>query len=214
MSKTNKQFSPNITTKSLKSKIENLFIESIEVKRKTLEKCSEQIIEISEAISNALIKGNKILLCGNGGSASDAQHLAAELLIRLRSHINRQSLPAIALTMDTSSLTASGNDYSFEEYYARVIQALSKPGDLLIAITTTGKSKNIINALQMAKNLKITTIGLLGGDGGNAINYCDLKILVPSNTTGRVQESHITLGHCIMELVEDILIDKGFLTCN
>ena len=106
MSKKNKQFSPNITSELLKSKIENLFNESIEIKRKTLEKCSEQMIEISDEISKALIKGNKILLCGNGGSASDAQHLAAELLIRLRSNINRQSLPAIALTMDTSSLTA------------------------------------------------------------------------------------------------------------
>ena len=122
MSKKNKQFSPNITSELLKSKIENLFNESIEIKRKTLEKCSEQMIEISDEISKALIKGNKILLCGNGGSASDAQHLAAELLIRLRSNINRQSLPAIALTMDTSSLTASGNDYSFEEYYARIIE--------------------------------------------------------------------------------------------
>ena len=214
MSKKNKQFSPNITSELLKSKIENLFNESIEIKRKTLEKCSEQMIEISDEISKALIKGNKILLCGNGGSASDAQHLAAELLIRLRSNINRQSLPAIALTMDTSSLTASGNDYSFEEYYARIIEALSKPGDLLIAITTSGKSQNIINALKMAQSLKITTIGLLGSDGGNAINYCDLKILVPSNTPGRVQESHITIGHCMMELVEDIILDKGFIICN
>ena len=210
----NKEVPPNITRKILKSKVENLFLESIDVKRKTLEQCTDIIIKISEKISESLINGNKILLCGNGGSAADAQHLAAELLGRLRSNINRQSLPAIALTMDSSSLTASGNDYSFEEHYARMVQSLAKPGDLLIGISTSGKSINIIKALQMAKKLKVTTIGLLGSDGGQAIKLCDLKVLVPSNTTGRVQESHITIGHSIMELVEDILIDKGYLVCN
>ncbi len=193
------------------SKIKTLFNESIDVKKGTLENCIAEIIQISESIATSLYNGNKILLCGNGGSASDAQHLAAELLVRLRSNINRKSLPAIALTMDTSSLTASGNDYSFEEYYSRIIEALSKPGDLLIAITTSGKSINIINALKMAKKLDITTIGLLGGTGGDAYSLCDLKILVPSNTTGRIQEAHITTGHCIMELVEDILLSKGYI---
>lgn len=210
----NKEISPNITKKTLKSKVENLFLESIDVKRKTLEQCTDIIIKISGRISESLINGNKILLCGNGGSAADAQHLAAELLVRLRSNINRQSLPAIALTMDTSSLTASGNDYSFETHYARMVQSLAKPGDLLIGITTSGKSINIINALQMARDLKITTIGLLGSGGGQAVQLCDLAVIIPSNTTGRIQESHITVGHTIMELIEDILINKGYLICN
>jgi D-sedoheptulose 7-phosphate isomerase len=148
------------------------------------------------------------LLCGNGGSAADAQHLAAEMLVRLRPDVNRDGVPAIALAMDPSSMTACGNDYSFEVYFERMTRALGRPGDVLIGITTSGKSPNVIKAMQAARQIGMTTLGLLGGNGGPALAECDMALVVPSTETGRIQEGHIAIGHALMELIEDGLIAR------
>ena len=193
-------------------KTRKLFQSSINVKRKVMEDELETIFEIAKAIFESLQKGGKIMLCGNGGSAADAQHLAAELLVRLRPHIDRDGIPALALAMDTSSLTACGNDYNFEVYYERMIRALGKPEDVLIGITTSGKSINVIRALRAAREKGMVSIGLLGCDGGPALAECDLSLVVPSDVTGRIQEAHITIGHAVLELVEDMLIESGYPT--
>ena len=157
---------------------------------------------------SALRGGGKLFFCGNGGSAADAQHLATELLVRLRSRVERPSWPAIALTLDPAALTAGGNDYGFEEVFARPLSGLGQQGDVLFGITTSGRSTNVIKALQAARGMGIGTIGFLGGDGGAAAALCDVPLIVPSVETARVQEAHITLGHAILELLEDRLIRK------
>lgn len=186
-----------------------LFARSIELKRKVMDELCGDIAAMAEACIGALAQGGKLLLCGNGGSAADAQHLAAELLVRLRSDVNRAGIPAIALALDPSSLTACGNDYSYDAYFARMVQALGKKGDVLIAITTSGKSPSILKALTEAHRIGMTNLGLLGSGGGAALALCDLALLVPSTETGRIQEVHITAGHALMELIEDGLLAAG-----
>lgn len=155
-----------------------------------------------------LNSGNKILICGNGGSAADAQHLAAEFLIRLRPNVNRKSYPVISLALDTSTITACGNDYSFDDIFLRNFQALYKKGDILFIISTSGNSKNIINVLKYASLKKVFCFGLLGNNGGNAKKYCNESIIVNSSNVARIQETHIFLGHFIFEKVEDMLLKK------
>jgi D-sedoheptulose 7-phosphate isomerase len=184
---------------------------SIELKENLIVGHAERVVEIAETCAASLAAGGKLMFCGNGGSAADAQHLAAELLIRLRSAVNRPGLPALALATDSSSLTACGNDYDFETYYARMAETLGRKGDVLIGITTSGRSPNIVRALQAARRKGIKTIGLLGGDGGPALAECDLALIVPSNETGRIQEAHIAIGHAVMELIEDRLIAAGVI---
>ncbi|MSO69193.1 MAG: SIS domain-containing protein [Alphaproteobacteria bacterium] len=184
---------------------------SIAVKESLIAGHAERVVEIAELCAAALAAGGKLMFCGNGGSAADAQHLAAELLIRLRSEVNRQGLPALALATDSSSLTACGNDYDFETYYARMAETLGRPGDVLIAITTSGRSPNIVRALQAVRTKGIKTIGLLGNDGGPALAECDLALIVPSKETGRIQEAHIAIGHAVMELIEDRLLAAGLI---
>jgi D-sedoheptulose 7-phosphate isomerase len=184
---------------------------SIELKENLIVGHAERVVEIAEICAASLAAGGKLMFCGNGGSAADAQHLAAELLIRLRSAVNRPGLPALALATDSSSLTACGNDYDFETYYARMAETLGRKGDVLIGITTSGRSPNIVRALQAARRKGIKTIGLLGGDGGPALAECDLALIVPSNETGRIQEAHIAIGHAVMELIEDRLIAAGVI---
>ncbi len=162
--------------------------------------------KIINIIYKKLNLGGKILLCGNGGSAADAQHLAAEFLIRLRPKVNRHPIPAISLCTDTSMLTACGNDYKFEDIFLRPFKALSKKNDILLAISTSGNSKNIIKVLNQAKKDKITTIGFLGNNGGKAKKFCNYKILVDSKNTARIQEAHIFLGHFIFTSVEDLVL--------
>jgi len=152
------------------------------------------------------------MLCGNGGSAADAQHLAAEMLIRLRSASNREGIPAIALAQDTSTITACGNDFSYDFLYERLVQTLGNKGDCLIGITTSGESENIIRAMQVARQKEIKVFGLLGASGGRALEYCDEAFVVPSSNTGRVQEVHITAGHAIMECIEDSLLEEKFIS--
>ena len=152
-----------------------------------------------------------MLLCGNGGSAADAQHLAAEFLVRLTSDINRQSIPALSLAQDTSTLTACINDYGPDDIFKRVFSSLSSPGDTLLAITTSGNSRNIIETLKLAREKGIFSLGFLGNGGGEALSYCDLAFVVPSKITGRIQESHITAGHALLQYIEDSLLEKGWL---
>lgn len=193
----------------LVSRTRALFAASIALKEEVMETHLEMIVRIAEAVSRSLSQGGKVLLCGNGGSAADAQHLAAELLVRLRPNVNREGIPALALATDTSSLTACGNDYSFEVYYERLVRALGKSGDVLVGISTSGQSSNIVRALQAAREMKLTTVGLLGSGGGPALAECDLALVVPSDVTGRIQETHITIGHALMELIEDIWLENG-----
>ncbi|CUS77572.1 phosphoheptose isomerase [Candidatus Kryptonium thompsonii] len=182
--------------------IEASLLESAEVKKRILSQCTDQILKAVEIITNAFRNGKKLLLCGNGGSAADSQHIATEFVIRLNPEIKRPGLPAIAITTDTSNLTAGGNDIGFENTFARTVEALGNEGDVLIGISTSGNSENVIRAIKTAKEKGMKTIGLLGRDGGKMKELCDLAIIVPSNNTQRIQEGHITIGHIISELVE------------
>ena len=169
---------------------------------------SDDIIEIVQIIKKKLKKGGKILFCGNGGSAADAQHLAAEFIVRLRPHINRQPLSALTLAQDTSTITACGNDYSFDDIFLRPFQSLAKKNDILICISTSGDSKNILKVLVEAKKQKIFSIGFLGKKGGKAKKLCNKPLIIASENTARIQECHIFLGHFILEKVEDLIISK------
>ncbi len=179
--------------------------ESSETKLKIEQGCKEDILKAVNILSEVYGNGNKLLLCGNGGSAADCQHIATELMIRLSHHIQRPALPAIALTTDTSNLTAGGNDIGFENVFARNLEGLGNKGDLLIAISTSGNSGNIIKAVEMAHEKGMKVIGLLGGDGGKLKPIVDLPIVIPSSNVQRIQEGHITVAHIICELVEDDL---------
>jgi D-sedoheptulose 7-phosphate isomerase len=169
---------------------------------------SDDIIEIVQIIKKKLKKGGKILFCGNGGSAADAQHLAAEFLVRLRPNVNRKPIAALSLAQDTSTITACGNDYSYEDIFLRPFQALVNKNDILFCISTSGNSKNILKVLKEAKKRKIYSVGLLGSDGGRAKKLCDKPLIVKSKITARIQECHIFLGHFILEKVEDYIISK------
>lgn len=181
--------------------------ESLSIKKKLKNSYfKNKILICVNKIYTSINSGGKILLCGNGGSAADAQHLAAEFLVRLRPHINRKSIPAISLAMDTSTITACANDYSFKYIFSRNLEALGSNQDILIAISTSGNSKNILEVLKVAKKKKIFSIAFLGNDGGKVKNIADANIIIPSKITARIQECHIFLGHLIFEAVEDLLI--------
>ena len=187
--------------------VKSLIERAIAVKEAVRDQYVPTILAIADLCAASLKAGHKLMLCGNGGSAADAQHLAAELLVRLRSTVDRAPLPAIALALDSSSLTACGNDYSFDVYYERMLRGLGQKGDVLIAISTSGRSPNVVRALKAARELGIKRVGLLGGSGGDAAAECDIALIVPSSETGRIQESHIMIGHALMELVEDAVCD-------
>ena len=161
-----------------------------------------------DIIYKKISRGGKLLFCGNGGSAADAQHLAAEYLIRLRPNINRNPLPAISLAQDTSTLTACGNDYNFDDIFLRTFKAISTKHDVLIGISTSGNSRNVIKVMKYAQSKKVFTVGFLGNNGGKCKKYCDLKLIVPSKLTARIQECHIFLGHHILEQVENLILKK------
>lgn len=182
--------------------------EGVDLRRSAFTHNRNHIIQAAELIDRALSLGNKVMFCGNGGSAADSMHLAAEFVGRLRSYVNREALPAISLTLDPVSMSAIANDYGFEEVYARAVEALGHPRDVLVAISTSGTSRNVISALRVAQSKGITTIGLLGSMGGEAMPLCTLPIVVNSYETARVQEVHISIGHAIAELVEDKLVAK------
>jgi len=178
---------------------------SAALKLKMKENLGEAIIAAAEKVAAAIKRGSKILFCGNGGSAADCQHLATEFVVRLKAGDDREAYPAIALTTDSSLLTASANDFGFENIFVRQIEAIGRKGDVLIAVSTSGNSENIVRATQLAKKLGIEVIGLLGQSGGKLLPLVDLPLLVPSDEVTRIQEAHITLGHIICELVEKII---------
>ena len=186
-------------------KIKKDIKESIVLKRK-IEKFSKEIIDSVNLVANTLTRGGRIFLCGNGGSAADAQHLAAEYLIRLKKNNNRKSLPAISLTMDTSTLTARGNDLGFSNIFSRNLEALGKKSDLLIALSTSGNSLNVLKALKLSKKMELKSVALLGSKGGKMKGLANKEIIVPSHNVARIQESHIFLGHLIFELAEKIIV--------
>ena len=199
-------------SKDFKNSIKNNFEDSISVKEKIIDqKIYTALIEAGDVVANSISKGGKLMICGNGGSAADAQHLVAEFLIRLTSDVNREGIPAISLAQDSSTLTACLNDYGPDVIFKRVMSSLASNGDILLAISTSGNSKNIIEVLKYAKSRGIYSIGFLGGDGGSALAYCNTAFIVPSESTARIQESHITAGHTLLQYVEDKLIHEGFL---
>ena len=172
-------------------------------------KAKKSLLQIEDKISLAiniifekLLSGGKIFLCGNGGSAADAQHLAAEFLIRLNPKVNRMPIPAISLATDVSTISACGNDYSFNKIFSRNLEALGSKKDILIAISTSGQSKNILEVLKTSKRKKIFSIGFLGNGGGRAKKITDLNLIVKSTHVARIQETHILLGHYIFDQVE------------
>jgi len=187
--------------------LQNQLDENIIVHKNIL-KMSKDIIDVIKNINKKLKRGGKILFCGNGGSAADAQHLAAEFIVRLRPHINRNPIPALTLAQDTSTLTACGNDYSFDDIFLRPFKALVKKDDILICISTSGNSKNILKVLKEAKKEKIYSVCFLGKGGGKAKKMCSKPLVISSDNTARIQECHIFLGHFILEKVEDLIISK------
>ena len=194
------------------NKIEKLFLDSIKIKESIVkDQLFTSLARMGKIAAESITNRGKILLCGNGGSAADAQHLAAEMLVRLKPNNNREGIPAISLAQDTSTITACSNDFGFDNLFERMIQTLGKEGDVLIAITTSGNSKNIILAMLAAKAMGITVFAFLGSEGGKAIDLSDEYFLVPSYDTGRIQESHITAGHALMECIEDILLGRSYI---
>jgi D-sedoheptulose 7-phosphate isomerase len=187
----------------LKNQLEQNIIAHQNILRMT-----KDIIGVIDDIHKKIKKGGKILFCGNGGSAADAQHLAAEFLIRLRPHINRNPIPALTLAQDTSTLTACGNDYSFDDIFLRPFRAIAKKNDILICISTSGNSKNILKVLKEANKKSVYSISFLGKGGGKAKKLSSKALIVSSNNTARIQECHIFLCHFILEKIEDKIINK------
>lgn len=189
----------------LKDTIHNSFSESLLIDKEMIEDSDliHKIFNISQRIINSLKNNNKIILFGNGGSAADCQHIAAEYVCRFRK--DRVAIPAIALTTDSSNLTAIANDYGFEYIFSRQIESIGNEGDLAFAYSTSGKSKNIINGLIKAKEKKITTVGMTGKDSNEMNKYCDYIINIPSESVARIQEKHTLVGHIFCEIVEDYI---------
>lgn len=194
--------------KFLFMRIKESIAESIAIKQRILsdDHLIEVIKDVANTCSEAFCNGNKVLFCGNGGSAADAQHLAAEFSGRF--YYDRPPLPSEALHVNTSYLTAVANDYSFDEVYARIVKGTGKEGDVLIGISTSGNSKNILRALEVADELGMITIGMTGETGGRMKDLCDFLINVPSSNTPRIQESHIMIGHIICEFVESSIFPQ------
>ncbi|MDI6764076.1 MAG: D-sedoheptulose 7-phosphate isomerase [Thermodesulfobacteriota bacterium] len=183
--------------------IQKRFKESAEVKNRFLKENLSRLLDVIKLISHCFEAGNKLFFFGNGGSAADAQHLAAEFVNRYI--MDRPPLPAIALTTDTSILTSVSNDFSFSEVFAKQLKALGKEGDVAVGISTSGTSPNIIKAFEVAKEMGMKTIALTGNDGGSLVKIADVSLIVPSSSTPRIQEVHILIGHVLCELVEHYL---------
>ena len=202
-------------SESIENKIKQTFEDSINVKQKVIDEGTYKVLlDAGNVIAESISSKGKLLICGNGGSAADAQHLAAEFLIRLTSDVNRDSIPALSLAQDTSTLTACINDYGPDDIFKRVFSAFSSDGDVLLAITTSGNSTNIIETLKLANERGIYSLGFLGGDGGKALKYCNSAFIVPDKVTARIQESHITAGHALLQYVEDKLLETGWLNVD
>ena len=181
------------------------FARSIEVKQRVLERSQQEIYHAGMTIATALQAGKKILFCGNGGSAADAQHLAAELVVKLRQP--RQPLPGLALTTDSSIITATGNDFAFADIFVRQVQAFGQPGDVLVAYSTSGNSENVQRAIAAANELSMHSIALLGRDGGSIAAVAQEAVVVRDDDTQRIQECHLLIGHIWMEMVDAIICE-------
>jgi D-sedoheptulose 7-phosphate isomerase len=190
----------------MKEEMVQIFRESADLKLRFIRKNAEVLNQAVKILVNAFKTGNKVLLFGNGGSAADAQHIAAEFVNRFL--IERPPLPAIALTTDTSILTSISNDYGYAESFAKQLKALGKEGDVAIGISTSGSAANVIKALKVAKELGLKTVGLTGMDGGELAKTVDLAIVVDSQVTARIQEVHITVGHVFCEMVDRLLFQQ------
>ena len=188
----------------MKEAITKAFEESIQAKRAFLKENLSMLMSAIDAVAEAFLRGNKFLIFGNGGSAADAQHIAAEFVNRFR--IERPPLPALALTTDTSAITSIANDYDYKEIFSKQVKALGKEGDVALAISTSGNAANVLAAIEVCKKLKIATIGLTGGDGGKMARQVDYLLRVSEGkNTARIQETHILVGHVICELVDQKL---------
>ena len=179
------------------------FAEHLQTIELVHEALAEPIKKISQLLSHSLANGGTLFWCGNGGSAADSQHLAAELVGRFKK--NRRALRSIALTTDTSVLTCVANDYSYDDIFARQVEALGRPGDVLIGISTSGNSENVLRAFKVAKQMGLKTIALLGKRGGYTKDLSDHALVIPSDSTARIQEAHILIGHILCELIEQEL---------
>lgn len=185
---------------------QDAFRETSQLLIRSLPVIEKPLIKLAEETASRMIVGGKAVFCGNGGSAADSQHLATEFVVKL--YNDRAPLPAVALTTNTSIITATANDYSFDDIFSRQVRAICGVNDLLIAISTSGNSPNIVKALAAARDMKVLTAAFLGGDGGAAAGHADIPIIVPSHTPMRIQEVHITMGHILVELVENMIF-KG-----
>jgi D-sedoheptulose 7-phosphate isomerase len=191
----------------MKDRILKAFEESAEVKRQFVREHADRIAQVAQLIGRAFREGHKVLLFGNGGSATDASHIAAEFVGRY--HRDRAPLPAIALATDLAAITCIANDYAYDEIFARQVRAHGQKGDIAIAISTSGNSSNVLKGVQAAKEAGLTTVGWTGGTGGKLAGMVDYPFVVPSTVTARIQESHITLGHVLCELIEDQVFAKN-----
>ena len=183
------------------------FADSARVKQQFAHDHADRIVQVASLIANAFRNGNKVLLFGNGGSSTDAAHIAAEFVGRYKRE--RVPLPAIALATDIAAITCIANDYGYEELFARQVRAHGRPGDIAIGISTSGNSPNVLKGVEAARDCGLTTIAWTGANGGKLAGLVDYPFLVPSTVTSRIQESHITLGHVLCELVEDHLLGKA-----
>jgi len=185
----------------MRDKITDIIMDSIQVKEQIMRDDITKIVEISESVIQCLKKNGKVILFGNGGSASDSQHIAAELIGRFKR--DRNSLAAVALTTNTAILTSLANDYGYEVVFSKQLEGLGQKDDVVIGISTSGKAKNVAQGIKQAKKMGIKTIALTGGDGGDLVKLADITLVVPSSITARIQEAHIMIGHIVCEIVEE-----------
>ncbi len=189
----------------MKDEILKVFNESIAIKKQFVNENIDVIVEVSNLLADRLSKGNKLLLFGNGGSASDASHMAAEFVCRFKKE--RPAFPAIALNTDMAVLTSIANDYDYSQIFSRQLKAIAQDGDVVIAISTSGNSPNVINAVKTAKGRNLTTVAFTGAKGDKLASMCDYIFAVPSSDTPRIQETHSILGHVLCQMVEEILFE-------
>ena len=193
-----------------RDRIADIIGESIHTKQRLAADCADDIRRCGELLCATAERRGIIMFCGNGGSAADSQHLAAELVIRLRGNINRAAIPALALSVDPSIMTAGGNDFGFDNVFARGVEAYGSSGSALVAISTSGTSRNVVRAVEQARSQGVVTVGLLGNGGGALADMCDASVIVPSTITARIQESHILIGHIWCEMIEERLFPEMF----
>lgn len=192
------------------ARVRSLIAESVEVKQALAESAADEIARAAQLLARSFEQGGKVLIFGNGGSAADAQHIADELVNRMRR--DRPALPAIALAANSSDVTAIANDFGFERVFARLVEAHGRTGDVALALSTSGNSPNVIEGAKCARDRGLVTVALVGRDGGKLAKVVDLAIAVPSTDTARIQESHMTIGHILCELVDDLLFPETLAT--